>query len=149
MSVKDELAQVLADNLNKQFKDTKVAYFLDGSNATPTDVKEFISTGSSVLDLAISNRPNGGVAVGRITEINGLEDFLARFKGKRSSSISSFEFERDDIQREQVVKEVLEIYGSEKTPDYSSESQENDLDTTITTDSNSNDFPEYDIVQSL
>ena len=73
MSVKDELAQVLADNLNKQFKDTKVAYFLDGSNATPTDVKEFVSTGSSVLDLAISNRPNGGVAVGRITEINGLE----------------------------------------------------------------------------
>ena len=73
MSVKDELAQVLADNLNKQFKDTKVAYFLDGSNATPTDVKEFISTGSSILDLAISNRPNGGIAVGRITEINGLE----------------------------------------------------------------------------
>ena len=73
MSVKDELAQVLADSLNKQFKDTKVAYFLDGSNATPTDIKEFISTGSSVLDLAISNRPNGGVAVGRITEINGLE----------------------------------------------------------------------------
>ena len=73
VAVKDELAQVLADNLNKQFKDTKVAYFLDGSNATPTDVKEFISTGSSVLDLAISNRPNGGVAVGRITEINGLE----------------------------------------------------------------------------
>ena len=73
VSAKDELAQVLADSLNKQFKDTKVAYFLDGSNATPTDIKEFISTGSSVLDLAISNRPNGGVAVGRITEINGLE----------------------------------------------------------------------------
>ena len=73
VAVKDELAQVLADNLNKQFKDTKVAYFLDGSKATPTDVKEFVSTGSSVLDLAISNRPNGGVAVGRITEINGLE----------------------------------------------------------------------------
>ena len=30
MSVKDELASVLADNLNKQLKDTKVAYFLDG-----------------------------------------------------------------------------------------------------------------------
>ena len=73
MSVKDELAHVLADSLNKQFKDTKVAYFLDGSDTTPTDIKEFVSTGSSVLDLAISNRPNGGVAVGRITEINGLE----------------------------------------------------------------------------
>jgi len=46
MSVKDDLAKVLADNINKKFKDTKVAYFLDGSNATPTDIKEFISTGS-------------------------------------------------------------------------------------------------------
>ena len=73
MSVKDELASALADNLNKQFKDTKVAYFLDGSDITPTDIKDFVSTGSTLLNLAISNKPNGGVAVGRITEINGLE----------------------------------------------------------------------------
>ena len=39
----------------------------------PTDIREFLSTGSSILDLAISNRSNGGIAVGRITEINGLE----------------------------------------------------------------------------
>jgi phosphate starvation-inducible PhoH-like protein len=43
-------------------------------------------------------------------EINGMEDFLGKFKGKRSDSIDSFEFERGDIQREEVVKEVLEIY---------------------------------------
>ena len=73
LAVKDELAQVLADNLNKNFKNNRVAYFLDGSDSTPTDIKEFISTGTSILDLAISNRPNGGIAVGRITEINGLE----------------------------------------------------------------------------
>ena len=74
MSVNDVLAKTLADSLNKKFKDTnKVAYFLDGSDSTPTDIKEFISTGSSTLDLAISNKPNGGIAVGRITEINGLE----------------------------------------------------------------------------
>ena len=73
LAVKDELAQALAENLNKNFKDNRVAYFLDGSDSTPTDIKEFISTGSSILDLAISNRPNGGIAVGRITEINGLE----------------------------------------------------------------------------
>ena len=74
MSVNDVLAKSLADSLNKKFKDTnKVAYFLDGSDSTPTDIKEFISTGSSTLDLAISNRPDGGIAVGRITEINGLE----------------------------------------------------------------------------
>ena len=73
MSVTDVLATTLADSLNKKFKDNKVAYFLDGTDSTPTDIKDFISTGSSMLDLAISNRPDGGIAVGRITEINGLE----------------------------------------------------------------------------
>ena len=73
MSTRDELAGVLADTLNQQFKDMKVAYFLDGSDTTPTDIKDFVSTGSTMLDLAISNKPNGGIAVGRITELNGLE----------------------------------------------------------------------------
>ena len=35
MSVKDDLAGVLADSLNKKFKDYKVAYFLDGTDNTP------------------------------------------------------------------------------------------------------------------
>ena len=73
MSTRDELAGVLADTINKNFKDMKVAYFLDGSDTTPTDIKDFVSTGSTMLDLAISNQPNGGIAVGRITELNGLE----------------------------------------------------------------------------
>ena len=49
-------------------------------------------------------------------EINGLEDFLNKFKGKRSSSITSIEFQSDDIQREEVVKEILDIYDSECIP---------------------------------
>ena len=73
MSTRDDLAGGLADTINKQFKDMKVAYFLDGSDTTPTDIKDFVSTGSTMLDLAISNQPNGGIAVGRITELNGLE----------------------------------------------------------------------------
>jgi phosphate starvation-inducible PhoH-like protein len=44
--------------------------------------------------------------------MNGLDDFLIRFKGKRSDSITSFEFENGDIQREEVIKEILEIYCS-------------------------------------
>ena len=51
----------------------KVAYFLDGAEDTPTDLTEWISTGSSLLDLAISNRSHGGLPVGRITEITGME----------------------------------------------------------------------------
>ena len=69
---KDSLALDLADSLNSKFKGQKVAYFLDGKHQTPTDVTDFISTGASMLDLAISNQANGGIAVGRITEINGL-----------------------------------------------------------------------------
>ena len=73
-SSRDELSSILATNLNKKFKSAnKVAYFLDGEETTPTDLDEWVSTGSPMLDLAISNRPNGGLPVGRITEITGLE----------------------------------------------------------------------------
>ena len=54
----------------------------------------------------------------RKNEINGLEDFLEKFNGKRSSSITSVEFQKDDIQREEVVKEVLDIYSTEKDPSF-------------------------------
>ena len=50
--------------------------------------------------------------------VNGLDDFLNKFKGKRSSSISSFEFEKDDIQREEVIKEVLDIYAGDIPVNY-------------------------------
>lgn len=60
-----------------------------------------------------------------IKEQNGLDDFLDKFRGKRSSSIGSFEFEKDDIQREEVVKEVLDIYGGETIPvDYMDDNKE-------------------------
>jgi phosphate starvation-inducible PhoH-like protein len=62
-------------------------------------------------------------------EFNGLDDFLNKFKGKRSSSISSFEFSRSDIQREEVVKEVLDIYSGDIPSTY-------ELDKDIDTDEN-------------
>jgi len=73
----------------------------------------------------------------RSGERNGLEDFLEKFRGKRSKSIGSFEFERHDIQREDVVKEVLEIYAGEHLPENymneasSSSSSSNQSDSTI------------------
>ena len=67
-----DLADILADSLNKSSKDSKVAFFLDGNDA-PTNVDGWISTGCAMLDVAISNRPYGGLPVGRITEVTGLE----------------------------------------------------------------------------
>ena len=50
----------------------KIAYRLD-EHDSPADVTDWISTGSSMLDLAISNRPHGGLPVGKMVEFNGLE----------------------------------------------------------------------------
>jgi len=53
------------------FKDNKIAFIED--EETPTDLIHFVSTGCALLDIAISNKPHGGIAYGRITEISGLE----------------------------------------------------------------------------
>jgi len=73
-NIKDKLAITLAESLNKKFKDYKVATFLDGDGDSPTHVSDWVSSGSSILDLIVSNKPNGGTfPVGRISEITGLE----------------------------------------------------------------------------
>lgn len=72
-SNKDELIDLLQNELNKANKDGgKIAYRLD-EKENPADVTDWISTGSSILDLAISNRPHGGLPVGKMVEFNGLE----------------------------------------------------------------------------
>lgn len=48
----------------------------------------------------------------KIGEVNGLEDFLTRFSKTQSSSICSFVFQKSDIQREEVVSEILDIYAN-------------------------------------
>ena len=66
---RDSLLIDIANSLNK---DEDVAFFLDDQEDA-SQVTDFLSTGNVVLDLIISNRPNGGYPVGRITEITGLE----------------------------------------------------------------------------
>lgn len=60
----------------------------------------------------------------RANELNGLEDFLSKFRGRRSSSITNIEFMREDILREEVVKEVLDIYGGDVPIDYELQSKD-------------------------
>ena len=70
---RDELAVLLQRELNKSQKDgTKVSFFLDEDD-DPTEVTEWVSTGSTLLDLAISNRKNGGMPVGKFVEMSGPE----------------------------------------------------------------------------
>ena len=48
----------------------------------------------------------------RMGERNGLEDFLEKIHKRRSHSISSVEFDLADVEREPIVREVLEIYAA-------------------------------------
>jgi hypothetical protein len=59
-------------------------------------------------DVGVGGLRSGGHSL----STNGLEDFLRRFSNKkeRSGSISSVEFDNADIEREEVIREVLEIY---------------------------------------
>jgi RecA/RadA recombinase len=71
--VRDNLADTLLESLNKENKDHgKIAFFLDNEE-DPSQIVDWVSTGNSMVDLDISNRPYGGVPVGRITELTGLE----------------------------------------------------------------------------
>ena len=65
---KDDLLAMLCDDLNKNNKDSP-GFFKSLADEKP--ITEYISTGSSVLDICISNRPYGGIPVGRVTEISG------------------------------------------------------------------------------
>ena len=94
-------------------------------NSTPSQMKMLLTRlgeNSRLIvtgDLEQYDRVAGG-------GINGLEDFLRRFyrpplsggastdtenQRRRNSGICAYQFSRSDIQREEVVKEVLSIYG--------------------------------------
>jgi len=69
-----QAARTLRDALNKSNgKDADMVAWDLTRDDSPTHVKEWIPTGSTLLDYAISNRRDGGVPAGKITEIQGEE----------------------------------------------------------------------------
>jgi recombination protein RecA len=69
-----KLSKLLIKSFNKDEEKTgKIAWNLDSDLDNPTDVKEFISTGNTLLDYCIANKKGGGVPVGKLTEIVGEE----------------------------------------------------------------------------
>ena len=71
-------------------------------------------------------------------ELNGLEDFLNKIKGCRSKSINSIEFDKNDVERENVVREVIDIYRAQEIPyqykNYNNENENNE------NENNDNDY---------
>lgn len=72
--LKEEQIEILANDvlsvINKKFKDLpNAAGYMSNANL----VTKWCSTGCDILDLAIANRPNGGLGYGTIVEMSGLE----------------------------------------------------------------------------
>lgn len=75
IEIENTLADIIKDSLNKKNKhaETDIAYILGKDFQSSSDVKFWIPSGNMLLDLAMSNRKNGGYPSGRIVEITGLE----------------------------------------------------------------------------
>ncbi len=70
MGKEEKFTTSLVREINKDIGEETLWLMEDGS---PSEVKDFISTGSTLLDYCISNQANGGIPVSKITEISGLE----------------------------------------------------------------------------
>jgi phosphate starvation-inducible protein PhoH and related proteins len=81
-------------------------------NSTISQMKMLLTRIGENTKLVIT----GDLEQNDLKDKNGLEDFLDKMKGKRSSSINSVEFNNEDIEREDVVKEVLELYQTNSHP---------------------------------
>ncbi len=81
-------------------------------NSTISQMKMLLTRIGHNTKLVITGDLDQHDRVGK-NEINGLEDFINKLRRKRSSSISSVEFTHNDIEREEVVKEVLELYNED------------------------------------
>jgi hypothetical protein len=69
---RDKLVDLLANSLNKSSDSGKIAFTLDVGD-DPSQISDWVSTGVTELDIAISNQKDGGFPCGRIVELTGLE----------------------------------------------------------------------------
>ena len=69
----EEIENFLSEANDIINKEEKITYSLDQPENNPTEVKTYISTGSTLLDYAIANKRNGGIAVSKLAEITGTE----------------------------------------------------------------------------
>jgi len=96
-------------------------------NSTISQMKMLLTRIGEKTKLVIT----GDLEQNDLKDKNGLEDFLDKMKGKRSSSINSVEFNNEDIEREDVVKEVLELYQTNSHPYLNIDSNETSVNESL------------------
>jgi phosphate starvation-inducible PhoH-like protein len=92
----------------RTFKD---AYIIadEMQNATPNQMKMLLTRIGDNSKMVVT----GDLAQADRIKDNGLVDFIKQFNRSSSSKIATVQFNQKDIERHDVVKEVLKIYGDE------------------------------------
>ena len=98
----------LAYMRGRTFKD---AYIIadEMQNATPNQMKMLLTRIGDNSKMVVT----GDLAQADRIKDNGLVDFVKQFNRSSSSKIATVQFNQKDIERHDVVKEVLKIYGDE------------------------------------
>ena len=98
----------LAYMRGRTFKD---AYIIadEMQNATPNQMKMLLTRIGDNSKMVVT----GDLAQADRIKDNGLVDFIKQFNRSFSSKIATVQFNQKDIERHDVVKEVLKIYGDE------------------------------------
>jgi|TARA_Y100000389_G_scaffold67610_2_gene64002 phosphate starvation-inducible protein PhoH and related proteins len=98
----------LAYMRGRTFKD---AYIIadEMQNATPNQMKMLLTRIGDNSKMVVT----GDLAQADRIKDNGLVDFIKQFNRSSSSKIATVQFNQKDIERHDVVKEVLKIYGDE------------------------------------
>jgi|TARA_R110002126_G_scaffold289625_1_gene445056 phosphate starvation-inducible protein PhoH and related proteins len=98
----------LAYMRGRTFKD---AYIIadEMQNATPNQMKMLLTRIGENSKMAVTGDLN---QADRLKD-NGLIDFITHLESSNSTRIVAVNFHRGDIERHEVVKEVLQVYGDE------------------------------------
>lgn len=97
----------LAYMRGRSFKDAWI--LLDeAQNCTPEQVKMALTRIGENAKMIVTGDLNQH---DRVAEVNGLQDFIERYKKSGSDDISIIEFEKGDIERSPIVASVLGLYG--------------------------------------
>jgi phosphate starvation-inducible PhoH-like protein len=98
----------LAYMRGRTFKDSYIIAD-EMQNATPNQMKMLLTRIGDNSKMVVT----GDLAQADRIKDNGLVDFINQFHRSSSSKIATVQFHQKDIERHDVVKEVLKIYGDE------------------------------------
>jgi phosphate starvation-inducible PhoH-like protein len=98
----------LAYMRGRTFKDCTII-FDESQNTTPSQMKMALTRIGENCRMFVT----GDLKQSDYKDINGLFDFFSKIDGQKSSMIAVTRFNREHVERDEIVEEVLKFYGED------------------------------------